>query len=329
MQQGNPMSPKSGASARRLRRTAEHLVGCTATVSCSASSNVSSSSAIGDRYAAAWKILDLGASGVAAQAEITPHWETDSFFWYANSNLDGTMQFVTVDCSSEPSERRLASDQEIEKYNMASVGHQDDGTRAVGPLVGSVASTDGSLAAFVQDHNLWLRDTATGETVALSSDGTEHYDYATHLMTTSEIPSSLPLPHGPALSWSPCGRFIATAILDCRNCPQLTMVHSAPPDQFRPKYYKYFYPLPGDQRVPTQTPVVFDVLRRSMVAVQTAPFPCLDIDPPWTGPTYSWSEEGRLRYINVTRGYQRVVMEEADPSTVRTSEQQARLPSRL
>ena len=324
----------SSRAAQRLQRTARHLAGLSremldrnhGTRSPRAVPHVSAAEVastgdpeMAERYAAAWRILELGARGAAAQAEISPRWESETLFWYTNGCLDGTKQCVIVDCSSEPARRRLASEDEIKAYAMidgsahGSSGAQTGSANACS-LVASIASPVGTLVAYVQDHNLWLRDTSTGEAVALSTDGTLHYDYATQLTATSEIPAVSSQPVEPALSWSPCGRYIATAILDCRNCPQLTMVHSAPPDQFRPKYYRYFYPLPGDQRVPTQTPVVFDVRQRSMVLIQTPPFPCLDIDPPWVGPTYSWCGS-KLRYVTVGRGYKRVAMEEACPTT--------------
>ena len=45
-----------------------------------------------------------------------------------------------------------------------------------------VPSPAGSLTAFVQGGNLWLRDTETGETMQLSHDGEQGYEYATPLL---------------------------------------------------------------------------------------------------------------------------------------------------
>eukprot|EP01048_Picozoa_sp_COSAG05_P007323 COSAG05_NODE_513_length_9084_cov_5.373957_9_plen_327_part_00 len=110
-----------------------------------------------------------------------------------------------------------------------------------------VLSPDGSFAAIIRDHNLWLRDTTTGEHLQLSTDGAEGYEYAAVFPSPADM-----IEQGrqrtvftPALQWSPDGRYIATSILDVRNCPTLTMVDSNPPEQFRPKAYEYFYPLPG------------------------------------------------------------------------------------
>jgi hypothetical protein len=49
----------------------------------------------------------------------------------------------------------------------------------------------------------------------------------------------------PAVFWSPDSKKIATYVMDQRNFPRLTITQSAPPDQFRPKYFSYAYPGAG------------------------------------------------------------------------------------
>ena len=43
----------------------------------------------------------------------------------------------------------------------------------------SELSPDGKLAAFIRDHNLWVRDIATGQDTQLTTDGVKDYGYAT------------------------------------------------------------------------------------------------------------------------------------------------------
>ena len=141
-----------------------------------------------------------------------------------------------------------------------------------------VPSPDGTLTVFVQDCNLWLRSVATGQTMQLSHDGEPGYEYATPLLdeiTDGHSHPFTPAVFTPRLSWSADGRFIATSALDYRNVSRLTMVESAPADQFRPKYHDYIYPLPGDYKIPTATPVVFEVGRLRQVTVQTKPIQLL------------------------------------------------------
>ena len=104
-------------------------------------------------------------------------------------------------------------------------------------------------------------------------------------------------------------RFIpaAATVLELND---LTMVESTPADQFRPKYHDYIYPLPGDYNIPTATPVVFEVAKLRQVTVQTKPIELLYGGG--SGPAFSWTPEGKLRYRCSERGYKRVYMEESE-----------------
>ena len=178
-----------------------------------------------------------------------------------------------------------------------------------------VPSPDGALTAFVQNHNLWLRNVATGQTMQLSHDGEQGYEYATPLLSKITDAASHPFTPAvftPRLSWSKDSRFIVTTALDFRNVPHLTMVESTPADQFRPKYHDYIYPLPGDYKIPTATPVVFEVAKLRQVTVQTKPVELLYGGG--SGPGFSWTPEGKLRYRSSERGYKRVYMEESESS---------------
>lgn len=71
-------------------------------------------------------------------------------------------------------------------------------------------SPDGSRAAFIREHNLWVRDTATGELTQLTFDGEENYGYATD--NAGWIRGD-----GPVLEWSPDSNRIATFRHDGRE----------------------------------------------------------------------------------------------------------------
>jgi hypothetical protein len=178
-----------------------------------------------------------------------------------------------------------------------------------------VASPDGTMTAFVQNCNLWVRNLSTGQSMQLSYDGEQGYEYATPLLgniTNAASHPFTPAVFTPRLSWSKDSRFIATTILDYRNCPHLTMVESTPADQFRPKFHDYIYPLPGDYKIPTATPVVFEVAKLRQVTVQTKPIQLLYGGG--SGPGFSWTSEGKVRYRSSERGYKRVYMEESESS---------------
>ena len=89
---------------------------------------------------------------------------------------------------------------------------------------------------------------ATGEQIQLSHNGEHFYDYATPLPspTLMVAQGTEDVVQAPAVFWSPDSKKIATYVMDQRDFPRLTITQSAPPDQFRPKYFSYAYPLPVD-----------------------------------------------------------------------------------
>ncbi len=100
-------------------------------------------------------------------------------------------------------------------------------------------SPDGSRAVFIQDYNLWLRDTATNELTQLTFDGIEDYGYGTNN-------SGWLRRDGPVLKWSPDSSMIATFRHDGRNVGEMylwnTQVGHVELDAWK-------YPLPGDEYI--------------------------------------------------------------------------------
>jgi dipeptidyl aminopeptidase/acylaminoacyl peptidase len=182
------------------------------------------------------------------------------------------------------------------------------------PPRADVPSPDNTHTAFVLDHNLWIRNLKTGETIQLSRDGEKHYDYATPLPTPI-----LMLQQGkeevvqtPAVFWSPDSTRIATYVMDQRNFPRLTMTLSAPKDQFRPKYFSYAYPLPVDFDLPTSKLVVFDVPKRKQTFVAARPLTQLY----YGGPRVDWAADSRsFMYREIERGYRHVRLRSVDAVT--------------
>ena len=80
-------------------------------------------------------------------------------------------------------------------------------------------SPDGRTQAFVRDHNLWLRDIASGEERLLTKDGSSDFHYAT-------APSCADV----QVLWSPDGRYLLTHQLDLRHVTTRPMVDHVPQD---------------------------------------------------------------------------------------------------
>ncbi len=176
------------------------------------------------------------------------------------------------------------------------------------------ASPDRRFTAFVRDHNLWMRVQATGEQVQLSRDGEQSYDYATPLPSPTLMvqQGTEDVVQAPAVFWSPDSRKIVTYVMDQRNFPRLTIVQSAPPDQFRPKSFSYAYPLAVDYEVPTAKWVIYDVERRRQIPVAAPALTTLY----YGGPSVDWEADSKhFQYREVTRGYTRVQVRRADADT--------------
>lgn len=100
-------------------------------------------------------------------------------------------------------------------------------------------SPDGSRAAYIDAHNLWLRDTASNELTQLTFDGEQDYGYGTNNAGWLRD-------DGPVLLWSPDSNKIATFRHDGRNVGEMhlwtTKVGHSELDAWR-------YPLPGDDYI--------------------------------------------------------------------------------
>jgi dipeptidyl aminopeptidase/acylaminoacyl peptidase len=156
-------------------------------------------------------------------------------------------------------------------------------------------SPDEKHEAFIQNYNLYVRAAGApvDEAVALSWDGSEGDAY-----TFSSI------------RWSP----YSTKIAAYRRRPgynrQVTYVQSSPSDQLQPKTSSRYYQKPGDV-VDFDQPMLFDVVTRSQVVVDTALFP-----NSYRNGTIEWRENSRAFTFEYNqRGHQVYRVIEVDAAT--------------
>ena len=114
-------------------------------------------------------------------------------------------------------------------------------------------SPDGKQAAFIRDHNLWLRSTEDNSETQLTQDGVRNYGYATNSAGWIQDP-------GPVLLWSPDSNKIATFRQDSRNVGTISLMETA---VGRGEVTTWKYPLPGDEHV--------FMLERLVIHVDAAP----------------------------------------------------------
>jgi dipeptidyl aminopeptidase/acylaminoacyl peptidase len=180
-----------------------------------------------------------------------------------------------------------------------------------GPARTSVPSPDGTRAAFVRDHNLWVRDVATGRETQLTSDGVKDFAYATNDAgwTRSDTP---------VVVWSPDSKRIATFRHDSRGVGEMYYVNTV---VGHPTLTAHKYPLPGDEKIFMIERVVVDVDEKKVVKFK------MDLDPHRStlcdhivcGGTWAdvqWSPDGKqVAFVSTSRDHKREDLRVADAAT--------------
>ena len=119
-------------------------------------------------------------------------------------------------------------------------------------------SPDGKWAAFIRDHNLWVRDLTTGQESQLTTDGSKDFGYATD--NAGWVHSD-----NPVLTWSPDSRKIATFQHDGRGVRDMVLSST---NVGVPRAEIWKYPLPGDSVIFRIHRVVIDVPTKTVVRLK-------------------------------------------------------------
>ena len=228
-------------------------------------------------------------------------WLPDGRFWYRRGSED-TAQVVVVD----PAARRI-------DLETAPPADEAGGEAEVDP--NAVVSPDGRLAAFIRDHDLWVREVGTERETRLTTDGHEHFGYATDNAgwTRSDRP---------VLRWSPDSRRIATFRHDARGVGEMYLVTTG---VGHPELDAWRYPLPEDTVIFRIERVIIDLDgaggEPELVRLAMAPDPHRSsvCDHVYCGGTFAdveWSEDGsRLAFVSTSRDHKRATLRVADAST--------------
>ncbi len=235
-----------------------------------ADTSMSSSSANEAEYRRAEAMLAANTAPLLANHVAAHYWQDDDRLVYRRSDL-GAHAYVVLDPAGGRRELldndRLAAalgeslGREVAARDLLLTGIRLDGSEAqfnfdgerysltldeeYSPRQLEVAprneflSPDGSRAAFIRDHNLWIRDTASGELTQLTFDGEENYGYATN--NAGWVRGD-----GPVLKWSPDSSRIATFRHDGREVGDIALWDTR---VGRPEADIWKYPLPGDEHI--------------------------------------------------------------------------------
>jgi dipeptidyl aminopeptidase/acylaminoacyl peptidase len=317
-------------------------------------------------YARAERFLFTNKDKYLPSGEVRHRWiEGQDRFWYRRTDAAGAMEFVLVDAATGKttaafdhtrvatglaevlgrpvaatalpftSFRYAPAGKAIEfavddKFVSCQLDRDACENQALPPQLDRsvVVSPDGKWAAFLKDHNLWIRAVDGGGEFALTTDGVEHDGYAgstgNNLQPVALQRSGKQPP--PSIKWSPDSRKILTHRIDDRQVKDLYLLQSVPDDgAIRPKAFSYRYSMANDAHKPQVRQLVFDVMTRQRVdldfPVLATPFMTpVEVHDAW------WSDDSReviyvergpfyrtltLRVANTSSGKSRTLVEES------------------
>ncbi len=298
-------------------------------------------------YARAEQFLD--AESKVYGDSVQPHWLAGDRFWYRNT-VPGGAEFILVDPAAATRARAfdhgslataISATTEARYTELAlpfrefaftddwtaidfTVGEEAfrcDIVKYVCSRVGrakyqqertTIVSPDGRQGAFVRDHDLWVRDIATGEETQLTFDGVEDFGYATNNAgwARSDVP---------VLLWSPDSRRIATFQHDGRGVGWMYLTTT---NVGHPRLDAWRYPLPGDSLIFRIERVVIDLEAQEAVRLKMKPDAhrstvCDHIvcrGEGWVD--VAWSEDAsRVAFVSSTRDHKRATLRIGDAET--------------
>ncbi|MCL2661529.1 MAG: DPP IV N-terminal domain-containing protein, partial [Acidobacteriaceae bacterium] len=250
-------------------------------------------------YAQAERFMSYNVNPLVFHGVEHPQWISDTRFWYRDRGPDG-VTYILVDATTGKKRPAFDHAQLAKALTAAGAkGESDphhltvtelgsagtvtivdasgttylaqlkdiDGTSVTGVTAipgkkpNEVLSPDGTMAAFIRDWNLWVRDTATGKETQLTTDGVTNYGYATDNAGWKRSDN-------PILAWSPDSMKIATFQQDQRKDGEMYLV---PVTNGHPKLEAWKYPLVGDPNVTMIERVIIDVPSRKVIRLKMAP----------------------------------------------------------
>ena len=297
-------------------------------------------------YARAEKFMGYNTNPLVLHAGVRPVWLPDDRFWYRATTANGT-EFILVDpsrgtrapafdhgklaetLSSSAGTRYEPGRLPFTQFDFAGGGRsisfnignrrwtcdvqctQCTPANRPADVPNSVLSPDKRRAAFIRDHNLWIRDIASGRETQLTKDGVKDFGYAAD--NAGWIKSDRPV-----LLWSPDSKKIATFQHDGRGVGEMYAVETR---VGHPKLEVWKYPLPGDDKIFTIHRVILDVDAARVIRLQMPPDPhrsslCDHVQCEGPFADVAWSADGtQLGFVSSSRDHKRAQFRVADAAT--------------
>jgi dipeptidyl aminopeptidase/acylaminoacyl peptidase len=294
-------------------------------------------------YARAEQFLPWNATKLVLNADVAPHWIAKTTrFYYVQQMPNEAKHFVLVDAATGKSSPAFDHDRLAGTLSQAAgktfagdklpfesfTFSQDEKTiefdvaadhwvcnlsgntcekkgAAEKPVPSQVLSPDKKWAAFLKDHNLYVKSVASGEEIQLTTDGQAHLDYASQTEANTSAVSNKLLAkkdpramaaQAPVVLWSPDSKRIATYQLDERKVKESYVLQSVPPVGQRPILYTFHFPMPGDPDIGMAKMMVFDVAQRKRVDLEM-PLQPVTYGTPFDFKLVSWDKPGRQIFV--------------------------------
>ncbi len=247
-----------------------------------------------DDYARAERFLATTVNPLVVGGTVNAAWLADDRFTYRSKLADGASEFLlvdpvkksrvpafdherlaaalatasgtAVDATQLPFQTiELSADGASVSFDVAATRYRCDvaGTACatVARDANAVASPDGTREVFIKDWNLWVRDIASAVERPLTTDGVEHFGYATDNAGWKQSDR-------PIVLWSPDSKKVATFQQDERKVGEMYLVETR---AGHPVLKAWKYPLPGDEVVAMLHRVVIDADSGAVVRFKMAP----------------------------------------------------------
>lgn len=300
-----------------------------------------------DDYARAEKFLDYNVNPLVLRGSVRPTWVDGDRFWYRNAIPEGH-EFVLVDPARRtrarafdharlaaalsratgttyepfrlpfqqfelsPDGKTIAVDVDDRRYTCDVQGESCTASaRPAARPANAVVSPDGTRAAFVRDHNLWVRELTTGRETPVTTDGVEHFGYATDNAGWTKSDR-------PVLVWSPDSKKIATFQHDGRKVGEMYLVETG---TSHPRLEQWKYPLVGDEHIFMIERVVIHVDGPRVVRLKMPPDPhrsslCDHVVCGGRWVDVEWSaDSSRLFFLSTSRDHKQATLRVADVET--------------
>ncbi len=253
-------------------------------------------------YARAEKMLGFNTMPLVDRSAIRPTFLPDGRFWYRALTPTGS-EYVLINPAD--GSRKVAD-------SLAKLGVTSAVTPAgPGRPAPAIISPDGRKAAFIKDHNLWIREVATGKETQLTTDGIKDFGYATDNAGWRKSERAI-------LLWSPDSKKIATYQQDQRHVSDMYLVST---NVGAPRLEAWKYPLPKDKDVILIHRVIIEVDEPKVIRLKVGPDArrgtlCDDISCTGKFDDNEWSPDAtKLAFVSSSRDHKQAKFRIADAAT--------------